>query len=354
MSRASSQIGGRVAIVGTGSRAEMFLRGIVERPASVLVGICEPNSIRAQYYNDLLMSLGAQAVPVYKPEEFGRMLKEESVDVVVITCVDALHDLYIVPALEAGVRVFTEKPMTTDVAKFNWWIDAEPETVAGFGKLAFYGDEAGKRYGWAREYIRARGSEQAKDDPFAIHLEADPTYKKIYADAEGEDGYYRDQNVFAPGIGIEDDMSVMTAYSPWEGYRVMFNGSNGRLELEVVESQFRIPSTSEGVSHGTQPLPHAGLATVTLQRLWEKPEKLPVVHDHAGHGGGDKRMLNALFGPRPGEAPEVGDASKQSANERDGALALAVGLMANESFKTQKFVDLKSLSLPLEHIQSTT
>ena len=27
----------------------------------------------------------------------------------------------------------------------------------------------------------------------------------------------------------------LTAYSPWEGYRVMFNGSAGRLELEVVE-----------------------------------------------------------------------------------------------------------------------
>ncbi|KAG6836540.1 hypothetical protein H0H93_006920 [Arthromyces matolae] len=431
MASTDETIGGRVAIVGTGSRAEMFVRGIIERPASVVVAICEPNSIRAQYYNDLLVSSGGQAVPVYKPEEFQKMLKEERVEVVVVTCIDALHDLYIVPALEAGVRVLTEKPMTTDVEKcrriletvqrtgrhitvtfnyrynpvhelvkrtiaegkigrvlsvhfewlldtvhgadyfrrwhrqktnsgglmvhksghhfdlVNWWIDAEPEAVAGFGKLAFYGDEAGKQHGWAKDYVRARGSDEARDDPFAIHLEADPTYKKIYAEAEKEDGYFRDQNVFAPGIGIEDDMSVMTAYSPWEGYRVMFNGSHGRLELEVVESQYRIPSSGEGVSHGTQPLPHAGDATVTLQRLWEKPEKLPVVYDHAGHGGGDKRMLNRLFGPRPGDDPELGDAAKQGANERDGALALAVGLMANESFKTEKFVELKSLGLAL-------
>jgi hypothetical protein len=77
----------------------------------------------------------------------------------------------------------------------NWWIAAEPETVAGFGKLAFYGDQAGKEHGWARDYERARGSEQAKTDPFAIHLETDPALKAIYADAEGEDGYHRDQNV---------------------------------------------------------------------------------------------------------------------------------------------------------------
>jgi len=77
----------------------------------------------------------------------------------------------------------------------NWWIDAQPETVAGFGKLGFYGKEAGKKHGWARDYERARGAAAARDDPFAIHLEADPTLKRVYADAEGEDGYHRDQNV---------------------------------------------------------------------------------------------------------------------------------------------------------------
>lgn len=77
----------------------------------------------------------------------------------------------------------------------NWWIDAEPQTVVGFGKLGFYGQEAGQRHGWAKDYIRARGNENAKNDPFAIHLEADPELKELYAEAEGEDGYHRDQNV---------------------------------------------------------------------------------------------------------------------------------------------------------------
>ena len=77
----------------------------------------------------------------------------------------------------------------------NWWLDSQPVTVAGMGKLAFYGDENGKQNGWGKDYARARGSAEAQGDPFAIHLEDQKTLKSIYADAEGEDGYYRDQNV---------------------------------------------------------------------------------------------------------------------------------------------------------------
>jgi predicted dehydrogenase len=45
--------------------------------------------------------------------DFAKMLAEEMLDVLVVTTVDATHDLYIVPAVEAGIRVLTEKPMTT-------------------------------------------------------------------------------------------------------------------------------------------------------------------------------------------------------------------------------------------------
>lgn len=77
----------------------------------------------------------------------------------------------------------------------NWWLSSTPETVAAMGRLAFYGAENGKRHGWAKDYERARGTEAARDDPFAIDLDGDETLKSIYADAEVEDGYHRDQNV---------------------------------------------------------------------------------------------------------------------------------------------------------------
>lgn len=98
----SQHLGGRVAVVGAGSRAAMFIRGVVARPSSSVVALCEPNAVRAAYYNDLLKSLNAPTVPVYKPEDFKKMLSEEKVDMIVVTCIDALHAQYIVPALEAG------------------------------------------------------------------------------------------------------------------------------------------------------------------------------------------------------------------------------------------------------------
>jgi hypothetical protein len=140
----------------------------------------------------------------------------------------------------------------------------------------------------------------------------------------------------------------LTAYSPWEGYRVMFNGSAGRLELEVVESRWQPPHTqvesAGGAIHGEVAMANAGGATIRLRRLWEPPADEPVVGDHGGHGGGDQRMLTALYGPTgPSDVPESGDAARQSANQRDGAFALAVGVAANECFRSGQPVQIAGL-----------
>lgn len=73
----------------------------------------------------------------------------------------------------------------------------------------------------------------------------------MYLDAEAEDGYQRDQSVFGDGISIEDTMGVMVRYSnkailtyslnaymPWEGCRIAFNGSRGRIEMSIVEKSY--------------------------------------------------------------------------------------------------------------------
>jgi hypothetical protein len=105
---------------------------------------------------------------------------------------------------------------------------------------------------------------------------------------------------------------------------VMFNGSAGRLELEVTESAWQ-----PGRGGTTSP----GGATIRLRRLWERPEEVPVAVGRGGHGGGDERMLTALYGPGL-VSGEADDAARQSASERDGALALVVGAAANECFRT--------------------
>lgn len=54
-------------------------------------------------------------------------------------------------------------------------------------------------------------------------------------------------------------------------------------------------------------------------------------------------MLDQIFGPRPGMSEKDSAATRLSANQRDGALAMAVGLAANESFKTGKLVKIDEL-----------
>lgn len=235
----------------------------------------------------------------------------------------------------------------------NWWLDAEPVTVYADGRLFFYGDENGGRRGLARDYERAHGSAAAEDDPFAIKLDRSEQLRALYLDAEHEDGYHRDQNVFAPGITIEDDMAVLvryssgaslsyhlTAYSPWEGYRIGFNGSSGRLELLVRENVFASRPEeqrhSTAVQHGDT---RSGETEVllSLHPHWQPPETLMAGELGQGHGGGDKRLLDSLFGS-PAEDP-LGC----TADHQDGARSLLIGLAANRSFTTGQAVEVSSL-----------
>ncbi|MFD5747465.1 hypothetical protein [Streptomyces sp. NPDC127033] len=167
--------------------------------------------------------------------------------------------------------------------------------------------------GLARDYARAHGSPAAANDPFAVQLADSPLLTSLYLDTEAADGYHRDQNVFGPGVTIEDDMAVLvryasgatltyhlTAYAPWEGYRISFNGSEGRLELLVEESTWarsdvRVQGDS-AVLHGEAVGDSAGRTELMLRRFWEPPRELKVQAGEGGHGGGDVRMLADLFG----------------------------------------------------------
>ncbi|MBG0850571.1 Gfo/Idh/MocA family oxidoreductase [Streptomyces spinoverrucosus] len=226
----------------------------------------------------------------------------------------------------------------------NWWLDARPDTVFAQGGLFFYGDEAGRRRGLARDYTRAHGSPAAEGDPFALRLADEPLLKSLYLDAEPEDGYHRDQNVFAPGVSIEDDMAVLvrydsgatltyhlTAYAPWEGYRIAFNGSEGRLELLVEETTWSRPGTQTAL-HGAATDEDAGRTELLLRRFWERPREIKVPTGEGGHGGGDVRMLHDLFGP--GASDPLGRAADATA----GARSLVTGLAANESLGSGRAV----------------
>lgn len=226
----------------------------------------------------------------------------------------------------------------------NFWLQSRPKTVYAQGDLKFYGKKNAEERGVTKFYSRAHGSEAAKNDPFALQLDESEQLKALYLDAEHEDGYYRDQSVFGDGISIEDTMNLLvryendtvltyslTAYAPWEGFRINFNGTGGRLEAEVVESSY-VNSGGEQSLEGA-----AEGITLTLRQLFQEPRKIEIVQGEGGHGGGDNLMLNDLFG----EAEP--DEHMRAASHIDGAASIVTGIAANHSIRTGQVVQVSDV-----------
>src|SRR5690348_17024910 len=107
----------RYAIVGTGSRATMYVDALCGTHARHcdLVALCDSSSVRVAYHNQRLSRrFGRPEVPGYDARRFAAMLAEQRPDVVIVTTVDACHHEYIIAAMNHGCDVVSEKPMTTD------------------------------------------------------------------------------------------------------------------------------------------------------------------------------------------------------------------------------------------------
>jgi hypothetical protein len=83
--------------------------------------------------------------------------------------------------------------------------------------------------------------------------------------------------------------------------------------------------------HGTAVGDEAGRTQLLLRRFWEQPAEVKVTTGEGGHGGGDVRMLEDLFGgPPTGGSDPLG----RAAGATDGARSLVTALAANQSFET--------------------
>lgn len=217
----------------------------------------------------------------------------------------------------------------------NFWIGSQPISVFAYGDLLFYGKENAEQRGVTHFYDRATGNPHAEKDPFALHLDQNEHLKSMYLDAEHEDGYLRDQSVFSDGISIEDTMGVivqynnkavltysLNAYMPWEGYRIAFNGTKGRIEVEVIENSY--------VNSGGEKSDEGALKgkTIKVFPTFAAPYEVEVQKMHGGHGGGDPVLLNDIFG-----VPQE-DRFKRAANHLDGARSILTGIAANRSIRT--------------------
>ena len=118
-SASSSSVRRRYAIIGLGSRHELYQDGIekVHGRWAELVAVCDANPGRVELARRRSALNGAAVPAGYPATDFARLIAETKPDVVIVTTTDAVHHDYIVRAMEAGCDVITEKPMTTDADK---------------------------------------------------------------------------------------------------------------------------------------------------------------------------------------------------------------------------------------------
>jgi predicted dehydrogenase len=249
----------------------------------------------------------------------------------------------------------------------NWWIDDVPERVFASGGLKFYGDANAAERGMGPRPDRgtpdagasAAGTSPAEKDPFALDLREDERLKALFLDNEHFDGYRRDQDVFTAGITIEDNLALvvdyhggprlsysLNAHSPWEGYRVAINGTEGRAELEVVERAAVLHSTDKKtvVDPSATPIDEEDAVRrngerLVVQRHWEAAYEVPIVNGEGGHGGGDELLLSDLFNG-PGDDP-LGRPS----GYLDGLRSVSVGIAGNASLESGMPVRTADLDL---------
>ncbi len=223
--------------------------------------------------------------------------------------------------------------------QLNWWLGADPESVHAYGALCFYGP------------TREAHSERCLTCPYAtrcefyLDLRANKSLKALYLDAEQHDGYFRDRCVFDPEINIEDTMAVMirygngilvnyalNAFAPYEGQRIGFNGTKGRLELDLVSDYHR--PNELGI---LEVLPIESPLAIRVSPLFGQPYSVPVAWAEGGHGGADAAIRQHLF------RPETPDPLRQRAGSRAGAMSALIGVAANESIATGRVVSISEL-----------
>ena len=230
----------------------------------------------------------------------------------------------------------------------NFWLGTYPTKVFALGGLKFYGRENAEERGVTEFYYRGTDNEIAAKDPFALNLRDGKSLEGLYLNAEHEDGYIRDLSVFGDFISIEDTMNVLVqyasgaqlsyslnAYSPREGFRVTFTGTKGRLELDVAEAVY-INAGGDAKNEGA-----LKFKSIVIQNHFGARRDVPIVEGVGGHGGGDKVLLNDIFG-----TPEY-DPFKRAADYQDGAMSILTGIAANKSIASGMPVDvLKLVDLP--------
>ena len=210
----------------------------------------------------------------------------------------------------------------------NWFLEDDPVAVNAFGTRKFYGP--------TRENRSERCLTCQYKDTCEFYLDINqPPMDKLYLACEDVDGYYRDRCIFSEEIDIEDTVSVnvlykkgavmsysLTTHSPYEGFKIAFNGTGGRLEFCKIDGRYE--DLGKDLDNVITIFNRKGERIVM-----NEPKDLP-----GGHGGADEKIRENLF---------IGcdsDPLGQMADVRAGMMSIGIGMAANISMKENRRVYL--------------
>lgn len=232
----------------------------------------------------------------------------------------------------------------------NWWIDSEPSEVFAYGDLEHYGANGPFRGD------KCRTCQHRSECDYFWDITKDNHMMRLYVDHEKYDGYIRDNCLFRDEIDIYDKMSAqvkyknnvvlnysLTTYSPFEGWRVAFNGTEGRLEAWLDIPYQRGETVDQSEMHALE-MDQSGeddknQEPVIVHRLWKDFETVKVPMERGGHGGGDMRLQDKMF-----KNPDIPDPYGRAAGLRDGVMSVLIGIAARKSIETGLPVAIKDLT----------
>ncbi|MCF8379006.1 MAG: Gfo/Idh/MocA family oxidoreductase [Bacteroidales bacterium] len=222
----------------------------------------------------------------------------------------------------------------------NWWINSEPYEVFAYGDLEYYGSKGPFRGD------NCRTCPHKSECSFFWDITKDKQAMKLYVENEKYDGYIRDNCLFREEINIYDKMSAqvkyannvtlnysLTTYSPYEGWRVAFNGTEGRMEAWLDIPYLKEGSVNQAELH-TAEMDQSGTnepeyEPIITHRLWKDFEVVKVPVERGGHGGGDERLHDKIF-----KNPDLEDPYERAAGSRDGAMSVLIGVAARKSIES--------------------
>ena len=120
----------RIAIVGVGSRSQMYQNAVNQTFAdrAELVACCDTNAGRLRLAQATARKAGREGPALFEAAEFDRMIDATRPEVVIVTTPCGIHHEYICRGMERGVDVISEKAMTIDAEKCQRIIDTQRRT----------------------------------------------------------------------------------------------------------------------------------------------------------------------------------------------------------------------------------